>query len=235
MSATWRAATWHALEHAAVAGSQPDYAAYAALRAAGRRDEGLAAVGALAQRLAVDPREERWAFVSWLLGEIDEPGAVIDPLVPHALRTAVVLPTLWEEAVRDGGDSRAAIWLVDRFLVEVLLADPRSSDAAGALLRGRLARTPDDPLLRERLARHLVHWVQQDAVALAESRFDGDPLRDLALLEEALALLPAEDPQRDVATALHRDVDAWLRYARDPGAVGTPFPQWRQQEPESSP
>ncbi len=231
MSPAWRQATWQALQQAAAEGAQPEYAAYATLREAGQRAEALMAIRALADRLVTASLAERWVFVSWLFAEIDAPGVVLDPLVPQPLRDEVVLPTLWEELARTGGDPRAAIWLVNRYLVEVLAANDYAQDAAGELLRDRLARSPDDPLLRARLAEYLIHWVEQDAAALGASRFDGDPVRDLAMLDEALRLLDPTDPEWQRGQRLRADVEAWQCYREagdDPRARGVSFAAWRE-------
>ena len=61
---------------------------------------------------------QRWAFVSWLCSEVLADRVVTQPLVPMPLRTAVVVPTLFEHRDADPSDPRATIWLVGRFTAE---------------------------------------------------------------------------------------------------------------------
>ena len=109
---------------------------------------------------------------SWLCSEVLADRVVTQPLVPMPLRTAVVVPTLFEHRDADPSDPRATIWLVGRFTAEVYeAAGPGAPDPPGNLLREQLANTPDDVAVRQCLARHLLRILEDDAHHLSESRY----------------------------------------------------------------
>ena len=124
----WRGETYAALQLASTTSQWPSYATFADLQKRGLRKEAMVQLRPFADSLADQALAQRWAFVSWLCSEVLAERVVTQPLVPMPLRSAVVVPTLFEQRDADPGDPRATIWLVGRFTAEVYEEMCRSYD-----------------------------------------------------------------------------------------------------------
>lgn len=221
----WRGETYAALQLASTTSQWPSYATFADLQKRGLRKEAMVQLRPFADSLADQALAQRWAFVSWLCSEVLAERVVTQPLVPMPLRSAVVVPTLFEQRDADPGDPRATIWLVGRFTAEVYeAAGPGAPDPPGNLLREQLANTPDDVAVRQCLARHLLRILEDDAHHLSESRYLGDvDLNERRLIEIRELLPDSDDPLRTAAEREGQLLYAWQEFC---ASAETDFNSW---------
>lgn len=106
----FREETFHALRRASASTQWPGYSRFAALQGRGLRQDALSEARVFATELGTRSLEERWQFVSWLLGDVMGPNVVLEVLVPSPLKQRLFLPTLQEKREQHMSCPEAFLW-----------------------------------------------------------------------------------------------------------------------------
>jgi hypothetical protein len=207
---------------AAVAVLWPEYAEFARLQNQGLRTSAFATLSKFIERLRHEQLASRWQFVQTIYTQRH-----VDPrrVVPHPLRTEVMLPTLREVLAGSAPPPDAFLWMAHYFPDELARTSPADPDPKATFLRNAITRFASDDRIRQELAAHLLDQVEFDQHHLDESKYIGDAHADQEKLMEARRIIrdPSSSallPPLDRAQAL---LDGWLRFLE---SHERDFPAW---------